>query len=644
MADKKSESNFIVNYVIPKNPGLAETEKGFAFTAVTEEGKSAELLLYRKACEEPFQVVDLPEEKRIGEVASVEVEIPADLTHDGSLEYSFRIGGEEKTDPRAVRLTEGTRGVVCSPEHSKTGQLHIPYEDMILYKLNVRGFTMDPSAESAYPGTFRGLMDKIPYLKELGINAVLLMPVYDFYDQVKVRPTFSLSKEIEVLDGNAQKERKNFWGYAPGFYFAPRRSYSSCACPDLEFSELVDSMHKEGIEVLLEFYFQPESSVCLIKDVLHFWLTTYHVDGFHLTGNETSAEEICRDPMLKKTKLIYSDPFLLDQEGHKKGGSRTLASSNQGYEQDMRRFLKGDEDLDLANIQWNMRRNSENAAYINYFADQDGFTMADMVSYEHRHNEENGENNKDGSRTNYSWNCGDEGPSDRLEVITLRRHQLNNAFLMLLVSQGVPMIYAGDEFLNSQAGNNNVWCQDNAAGWVNWKQTKDAADRLQMVKDAIRFRRENRILHMTSPLRMQDYRSAGFPDLSVHTSFAWAAYDGRTRIGFAYLYDGSYAGPAEEKERFIYLVCNMYWETQEYALPDLPEGYAWALKADSHQDKVMLEEARILDPEILAEKKISAAPRTVLILTASKLPASRKRKRKKTAKQGKSSALNPNQE
>ncbi|MEE0956289.1 MAG: alpha-amylase family glycosyl hydrolase [Eubacterium sp.] len=628
----KSEAKFHSNYVVPERPGITAARHGFIFTAIAEENKEAKLLLYHKGADEPFQEVDLPEEKRVGEVAAVELDIPEEEAADGNLEYTFLIDGKIKTDPRAVRLTEDRRGVVCRPAHAETCQLHIPYEDMILYKLNVRGYTMDPSAESAYPGTFKGLADKIPYLKELGVNALLLMPVYDFNDRVKVQQTFNLSKDIQVLDGNAKKERKNFWGYAPGFYFAPKRSYSASLCPDREFADLVDAMHKEGMEVLLEFYFKPDASECFIKDVLHFWLTVYHVDGFHITGNETCAAAICRDPMLKKTKLIYSDPFLIDQEGQKKGGRRTLASSNQGYEQDMRRFLKGDEDLDLAGIQWNLRRNSVHAAYINYFADQDGFTMADMVSYEHRHNEDNGENNKDGSRTNYSWNCGDEGPSDRLEVVTLRRHQLNNAFLMLFTGQGVPMIYAGDEFLNSQSGNNNVWCQDNAAGWVNWSRTKDAEDRLQMVKDIIRFRRENRILHMKAPLRMQDYKATGYPDLSVHTSFAWADYDDRTRIGFALLMDGSYADPSEEKERFIYLVCNMYWETQEFALPDLPEGYAWALKADSHQDKVVQDKARILDPEILSEKKISASPRSILILTGEKVPVPKKRRRGKSAK------------
>lgn len=632
MTLKDSRLKIKTDYVIPHRPGLMETGDGFVVTAVTKEDKKAELLLYRKGEKEPFQIVDLPEEKRTGEVISVKLDFPAEASEEAEkkdcLEYMFRIDGKEVCDPHAIRLTENEHCALCRPAHAGTEPLFIPYEDTILYKLNVRGFTMDPSAKSAHPGTFRGLMDKIPYLKELGINALLLMPVYEFMDEVRVRSTFNLSKDIEVLDGNAPKKRKNFWGYTGGFYFSPKRSYSSSECPDEEFATMVDAMHQAGIEVILEFYFQPETSECFIKDVLHFWLTTYHVDGFHITGDETTASAICRDPMLKKTKLIYSDPFLVDQEGQKKGGRRTLASYNQGYEQDMRRFLKGDEDLDLTNIQWNLRRNSLHSAFINYFADQDGFTMADMVSYEHRHNEENGENNKDGSRTNYSWNCGDEGPSDRLEVLTLRRHQLNNALLMLFASQGVPMLLAGDEFLNSQSGNNNVWCQDNAAGWVNWNHTEEAEERLQMVKDAIRFRKKNRILHMTAPLRMQDYKTSGYPDLSVHTSFAWADYDDRTRIGFALLLDGSYAKAEEEEENFIYFICNMYWETQEFALPDLPDGFAWAMKADSHQDRVLLEEAKIMDPEILTEKKIAVAPRSILILTGRKVPSAKKNRKK----------------
>lgn len=649
--------------VAPSVPGIRRIPGGIRFNVVTEEDEAAALWIYKKGEPKPLWTIDLPEEERIGTAIAVEVELPDTVLSDRSLEYTYRIGNKEICDPYAQAVTkkdDRDRAQILDIVPSKTASIFIPYEDMILYKLGIRSFTRDSSSQVQNPGTFEGLIEKIPHLKQLGITSLLLMPVYEFEEQVEIPSTYRISKEIEILDGSAAKEKKNLWGYASGYYFAVKSSYAADERADQSFARMVDSLHQAGIEVLLEFYFDQDTQESLIREVLHFWLLHFHVDGFRVIGDESHYKALARDPFLKKTKLIFTDPFLADSEGKMKGGARTLSSLNVGYEQNMRRFLKGDEDVDLSAVQWNLRRNSDSSAFINYFADQDGFTMADMVAYEHRRNEENGENNTDGTRNNYSWNCGEEGPSSRPEVLRLRKNQLHNAFLMLFLSQGVPMLYAGDEFLNSQKGNNNAWCQDNPVGWVNWHNSAEAVDLQEMIAALISFRKVNRILHQQRLLRLSDYHSTGCPELSIHTSLAWAETDDKTRIGFALLFNGKYAKETvqkesgrksrrekyrgeqkslseqtksqEKEEEYLYLIFNMYWKPQEFALPDLPEGNVWMEAADSlaegvfHKRKKDLES---IDPE---KKKIRIDARSIRILTSApkrKKPLRRKLRNRK---------------
>ena len=289
---------------------------------------------------------------------------------------------------------------------------------------------------------------------------------------------------------------------------------------------------------------------------------------------------------------------------------RNLGEHNQGYQEMMRRYLKGDEGC-VSGFTYYLRRNPATHGVINYFADHDGFTMADMVSYERKHNMSNGDDNTDGTSSNYSWNCGAEGVTRKKAVHHLRMQQLKNAFLMLLTSQGTPMIYGGDEFLNSQKGNNNAWCQDNRTGWVNWNNGKEGRELLEFVKQLIRFRKEHPVLHTPKEMRLMDYQGAGCPDLSYHSQRAWFSQMENTCRFIGVMYCGDYAVKENgEPDDYLYLGFNMHWNPHELALPSLPKEHVWYRAVDTSREECFAEERA----EIVEGKSITVPPRSIVIL------------------------------
>ena len=291
-----------------------------------------------------------------------------------------------------------------------------------------------------------------------------------------------------------------------------------------------------------------------------------------------------------------------------------LGEYNRGFQDSMRRFLKGDEDQ-ISSFQYYVKRNPSACGVIQYMANHDGFTLADLVSFDYRHNEANGEGNRDGSSYNYSWNCGAEGPTRRTAILELRKRQMRNAVLLLMLSQGTPLLYGGDELGNSQEGNNNAYCQDNETGWVDWGKARKFSGFTGFVKDVIRFRKAHPILHTSRELRATDYRSLGWPEISFHSEKAWFVNRENTCREIGVLYCGSYAGETEkEQDDFIYVIYNMHWQEHSFALPDLPEGQRWHLAVDSGRK----DQEAVIPPgcEIpLTEKKsLKAGPRRILVL------------------------------
>lgn len=614
----------------PERLGVYRKHGGYNFAVSLPGGVSAELLLYREDGQKPEKIIPLPEKDRVGQISAVCIK----GLEPGKWEYVYRIDGKIEADPYARIVKRGTgkrtespfRGVLDVPAKAVLPPLDIPYEECVFYKTHVRGFTMRSSVEKQYRGTFRSVQEMIPYLKDLGITSLMLMPVYEFEEFPPARsvqektPDQRLREQVEnpfsPLEEKPQKIRKNYWGYTGGLYFVPKASYSYSGCPDGEFAGMMDALHGAGMECILEFYFPQDVPSRTVLDILRYWRMNFQVDGFHLMGEGKWIDAVVEDPLLKKTKLIYLAYGEERLAGYgRQQICRNLAELNMGYEEQMRRFLKGDAGC-TEGAAWYLRRNAENCGYINYFADQDGFTMADMVSYEQKHNEENGEEGRDGNNNNHTWNCGVEGTARKQSIRQLRIKQIRNAFLILLTGQGTPMIYGGDEFLNSQGGNNNAWCQDNETGWLGWNRTKAAAKLQEFVGRAVAFRRQHPVLRQRLPLRMMDYQACGFPDLSYHGERAWFLPMEEGLPSFGMLLWGQYSRRSDgASDDAVYILYNLYWQDRKFALPDLPEGMSWIVKADSGKEDGFYADGEEKPVECGKEKKILVPARTVMILT-----------------------------
>lgn len=591
---------------------------GYNFALEVPKGVQASLILYRKKSKKPSQEISFEKESRNGEICSLF--LPDFTAKD--YEYNYRVDGKVIQDPCAyiikgrehfgqLPLEEDEHKVRCGflSEESYDWENDegpvLPYEEMILYKLHVRGYTKQSGVTAKKRGSFDGLTEMIPYWKELGVNAVELMPAYDFQEIAQEEQNKGL------ITKKQQEDKVNFWGYVSGFYFAPKSAYSSRHDPENEFRDFIKNLHQAGIACIMEMYFPGEISGVVALRAIQFWKLHYHVDGFHLSGEGVPVKLILRDKMLSDTKLMVQGVDIgqiMQGTEHKE---KNIADYSGSFQQDMRRFLKSDEDV-IQGVMYHLKRNPAGHGAINYITSQDGFTLADLVSYNYKHNEANGEDNQDGANYNYSWNCGTEGPSRKLAIRQMREKQMRNAFLLLLLSQASPMIYGGDEFGNSQNGNNNAYCQDNPVGWIDWKGVKKNASLLQFAKAAIAFRRLHPILHMREELKGVDYRTEGCPDISFHGERAWYLNCDNTCRLLGVMYCGAYAEREDgTKDDYIYVGYNFHWESRTIALPNLPGNIKWKKAADTSDisGSGFYEE---LTGEY--EKGIEIPPRTIIIL------------------------------
>lgn len=443
----------------------------------------------------------------------------------------------------------------------------ISYEESVVYGMHVRGFTMHASSGVKGKGTFAGVVEKIPYLKELGITTVELQPIYEFNERTK-QPANSMDKMIK-----SNPDKINYWGYQDAFYYAPKRAYASKEDAVTECKDMIKAFHKNQMEVIMQVYFKQDTPVSDVISVLRHWHIEYRVDGFHLIGDVPQIKDVARDAYLADCKLWYHQfPVGELYAAHEKPKYRNLATYNDGYMYDLRRFLKGDEGM-LYEVMKHMRINPATNGVINYITNYYGFTMADLFSYDRKYNEANDEDNKDGVDYNFSWNCGAEGSTRKKQVLALREKQIRNAFILLMLSQGTPFFYMGDEFGNSQKGNNNPYCQDNEITWLNWKDLSRNKERQSFVKELIAFRKNTGVFHLAKECMIMDYKSCGCPDISYHGEEAWKpSWEHYSRqIGF--MLCGDYAEDCEGK--YFYVAVNMHWEDHEFALPKLPKKKVW---------------------------------------------------------------------
>lgn len=669
--------------------GACVASNGVSYTINSHGATRCTLLLFKPQAPKPYARIPFPDSYRIGDTYSMLV---YDIKPD-EFEYAFSFDGpyepakgllfnEENVllDPYSRAVTgqrkwgekpEGgkdfeyrARVVKSSFDWGNIKQLEQPFEDLVIYETHVRGYTKDKSSGVSAPGTFAGLKDKIPYLKDLGINAVELMPIFEFDEMESAR----------VVDG---VQLYNYWGYNTVSFFAPNTSYAFNEEHNHEGDELkslIKALKENGIEVILDVVFNHtaegnEMGPCFsfkgidnnvyymltpdahyynfsgcgnvmncnhpvvrsfIIDCLRHWAIEYRVDGFRFDlasilgrdqngapmANPPILESLAFDPVLGKMKLIAEawDAGGLYQVGSFPSWNR-WAEWNGRYRDDMRSFLKGDDGMAgnaITRITGSRDLYSPESrghkASVNFMTCHDGFTLYDLYSYNEKHNEKNGWNNTDGDNNGHSWNCGAEGETDDPNVNGLRRRLIKNAFAALLCSRGPAMFFAGDEFCNTQFGNNNAYCQDNIISWLDWSRLEEFKEIHDFVRHMIQFRKEHPILRkMTKPSSCQ------FPEISVHNGTPFnASTDYKTKlIGIMY------AGRNEEdKEDDIVFYCmNAYWEPLVMQLPVLPNGKHWHVDTNTNAEYFDGEDFTA-KTEFLGVNTIRVPARTTIILVA----------------------------
>lgn len=669
--------------------GACVASNGVSFTINSHGATRCTLLLFKPQAPKPYARIPFPDSYRIGDTYSMLV---YDIKPD-EFEYAFSFDGpyepakgllfnEENVllDPYSRAVTgqrkwgekpEGgkdfeyrARVVKSSFDWGNIKQLEQPFEDLVIYEIHVRGYTKDKSSGVSAPGTFAGLKDKIPYLKDLGINAVELMPIFEFDEMESAR----------VVDG---VQLYNYWGYNTVSFFAPNTSYAFNEEHNHEGDELkslIKALKENGIEVILDVVFNHtaegnEMGPCFsfkgidnnvyymltpdahyynfsgcgnvmncnhpvvrnfIIDCLRHWAIEYRVDGFRFDlasilgrdqngapmANPPILESLAFDPVLGKMKLIAEawDAGGLYQVGSFPSWNR-WAEWNGRYRDDMRSFLKGDDGMAgnaITRITGSRDLYSSESrghkASVNFLTCHDGFTLYDLYSYNEKHNEKNGWNNTDGDNNGHSWNCGAEGETDDPNVNGLRRRLIKNAFAALLCSRGPAMFFAGDEFCNTQFGNNNAYCQDNIISWLDWSRLEEFKEIHDFVRHMIQFRKEHPILRkMTKPSSCQ------FPEISVHNGTPFnASTDYKTKlIGIMY------AGRNEEdtEDDIVFYCMNAYWEPLVMQLPVLPNGKHWHVDTNTNAEYFDGEDFTE-KTELLGVNTIRVPARTTIILVA----------------------------
>ena len=596
--------------------GATVAKNQVTFTFEGEKEDVCRIILISKVTQ-GTEIITVPVEYCLGSLRSVTVS----GLNPQEYNYIYEINGEKVVDPYARKIVgrevwddvsrQGQDEVICGIETDNFAwggdkRPEVPKGQMVMYKLHVRGFTMANKTAGKSKGTFAAVKNKIPYLKDLGITTVELMPIYEFEekpvkhalqtvpDYVKRSVENGMIAPAVVLE--KEEKRVNYWGYGKGDYFAVKASYASePQKASVEFKKLVKALHENGMECVLEMCFPETIPHSRILDVLHYWVKEYHVDGFHILGGNLPMTAIVQDPVLSRTKLFAAD-FAGVESGRK---YKNLYVYREEYQYPTRQLLNH-HPCDIREFVNQQKKQSEQMGYVNFIASNNGFTLADLFMYNDKHNEANGENNRDGSDYNLSNNYGIEGPCKKRHINEMRKSRAHAAYMMLIFAQGVPMIMAGDEMGNTQEGNNNAYCQDNAIGWVNWSQFNSTKGQRELLKGLISFRKQHTMIANEKPFKFNDYRSFGMPDLSYHGEYAWLSQldPGRKSIGM--LYNGAYASD-EQNQSDIYIGYNFYADEVQLALPKLvcskKEKKQWYLCMDSSAKQVILEKEQLLEEQ-----------------------------------------------
>lgn len=643
--------------------GATMVPGGVNFSIYSAHATACTLVLFDKGAPAPKAEIPFREEFRIGNVYSMTV---FDLDYENT-EYGYRFDGPwepengHRFDKSKILMDPYARAIGgrdvwgVKPDWNNAYQhrarlvyddfdwgddrpLEIPMEDLVIYETHVRSFTADPSAGVKFPGTFAGIREKIPYLKDLGINCIELLPIYE-YDEFEHSKTNEETGEVLV---------GNYWGYSTLGFFAPKAGFAATGKLSMqvdEFKALVKELHKNGIEVFLDVVFNhtaegnehgpyihfkgidnktyymltPEGYYfnfsgtgntlnCnnptvrnIVLDCLRYWAAEYHIDGFRFDlasilgrdpwsapmSNPPLLESLAYDPILAKCKLVAEawDAGGLYQVGSFPAYGR-WAEWNGKYRDGIRKFLKGEPGR-VGDMSQRFQGSPDlysgrgPTASVNFITAHDGFTLYDSVAYNEKHNEANGENNNDGSNDNDSWNCGWEGPTEDEGINRLRRRQMKNAAAMLLVSQGVPMILMGDEIARTKNGNNNTYCQDNQLNWLNWNLVEEHAEQFRFFKQMIAFRMAHPVLRNRWHLSNTDFMGSGYADITWHGTQAWQADWSDSSRTLAFMLCGKHARGGTVEDNYVYVAMNMHWEAHWFEIPSLPAQMSWHVFANT---------------------------------------------------------------
>lgn len=575
------------------------------FVIKGSEGKKYGIILNDRKTGQKEKIC-FEKEHRIGNLLSLQIEgvkperISYLIEEDGKKiidPYAKVIYGNEKWAKN--RLDDLSAGIYQDFYDWENDHLpHISMEESIIYQLHVRGFTKHFSSGVKKKGTFEGIVEKISYLKDLGITTLELLPAYEFYEAEGQR-NFNSLDEMRKNAAVTLEEKINYWGFKEGFYFVPKASYSASKHPQTSFKDMVKSLHREGMEVIMQFYFPASVSRSFIIGVLKFWKEEYHVDGFRLLGVNIPIELIASMEEFCNIKLLYE--FIRENEvySHQDIPSyRNLASYNDRFMYAIRRFLKSDVGS-LRQAFEEMTEQGNKVSNIVYLTNYNTFTLQDLVSYNRKHNENNGEHGQDGNNENFSWNCGIEGKTKKKNILELRRKQQKNALVFLLLAKGTPVILAGDEFANSQGGNNNPYCQDNVISWLNWKDLERNREHFLFCKKLITLRKKEK-LYLSLPGEHKGLDNDRFPYISFHGKEAW-------KIDWSAANEEAGGILYFDQCRFIYVGINMFWKDMVLAIPNLPLKENWKVILDTSKDEDNREEK-------LRIKQISIPSRSIIIL------------------------------
>lgn len=560
--------------------GARCTDDSIIFTYATQTNTKTYINIYDNKTYRLIDTIDITKQYRLGRVCSVEVfglcasDICYLIYRDGREtmdEYATKIVGRNIWDDktRSDNDYKVYAAIACDNYTFNYDKVSIAPKDMIIYKLHMRGYTMQHHLNRWDKGNYKGLIKCLDEIADLGITSIEFQPIYEF-EEIALKESSVVDEHYQTTNIITDTGKINYWGYNNGHYFAPKASYFGGDNASSNMKYMVDEIHRRGLEVIMEIAYDERVDLDVMVSSLIFWVREYRIDGIHILGNNLPIDRIVKNPYLADTKIFYHMyPYetLMDEKFDKH-----LFIYNDEFLYALR-SLQNHFDGYIAELANNTKRQNTHYGFVNYAANSNGFTLFDSFAYGEKHNEANGEDNRDGNNYNCSNNYGCEGKTNNKTINMMRLNNIKTAICAVMLSQAIPLILAGDEVGNSQMGNNNVYCQDNEVGWVDFPKTKYAVAIREFTKRMIQFRKDNPLIRLEEPMHMNDYHHTGIPDLSYHGKEPWMMGIGDEKKALGVLYTGEYS-LADNKDDI--LVCyNFHYDEERFALPRLIGNKKW---------------------------------------------------------------------